>query len=104
MSEVVGLATQVVTIDDAGGQNVSISVITTMRAKVRYDNTQEKETGSDKDTLEQNIKVWIRYSSDYADSPELYQIVWGGIFWDIVGIEKTPGSRFMVIKARRYTT
>lgn len=98
MDEVVGFSTLTETLDDAGGLIKSYSAPTAdIRAKVRYERTNEGELGTDQQKFTQEIKVWIRY---YSTATEYKFLYWRSKYYDIYAIETTPRSRFMVIKAR----
>lgn len=101
LSELVGFATVTLSTDAYGGQTVSNAVVTpSVRAKVRYERTDERELGSNQEKFTQEIKVWIRYDSTVTQYKALY---WNSQYWDIYAIESTPGFRYSVIKARLIT-
>lgn len=102
MDEVIGFSTVTETLDDFGAPKFSRTTPTAdIRAKVRFDRTNEGNLDTDQEKFTQEIKVWIRY---YTAATEYKQILWRSKYYDIYALETTPRNRFMVIKARLIET
>jgi SPP1 family predicted phage head-tail adaptor len=98
LNELIGFATRTTTLDASGAQVESFDTPTAnIRAKVRYMSVNEAEGALKQEKLTTEIKVWVRYSSSYTAYKYIY---WGAKYYDIIGIEHTPRSRYHVIKAR----
>jgi len=102
LDEVVELCTITETLDDSGSLIKTTTVAgTQIRAKVRYERTNEGEGGSDQEKFVQEIKVWIRYNTSGTEYKSLY---WRSEHYDIYAIESTPRNRFMILKCRLIET
>lgn len=100
LSELIAIGSQVDTVDNFGGIKKTLSHSTpSIRAKVRYVDTNEGETEK-QEKYTQNIKVWIRYVSGYNTQNYIY---WNSTYWQILGIETIDGNRFLVFKCRNIT-
>ena len=98
MSELIGLGSLSEILDDAGGVQQTYPKLTAnIRAKVRYERTNEAERGTNQEEHLEEIKIWVRYASTTTKSKVVY---WNSKYWDIYAIEETPGNRYQVIKAR----
>ena len=103
LDELIAFTTKTELVDDLGAIELTESALgsPTIRAKVRYDSTNEAERAM-QEKFEQNIKVWVRTSSCSGVTIES-GLNWNGVRWDIYAIETTPKHRFTVIKARSIT-
>ena len=101
MSESVAIATRNETTDDYGAQIASVEEpLVYVRAKVRYDSTNEQEN-NDQLKFETKIKIHTRYNSDWTVEKLVF---WNDTYYEIYAVETTPGNRFHVIKARLIET
>ncbi len=97
MDQLISIYSKTPTTDDYGGQVITTgTVISNVRAKVRYERTQEGEDEKRK-TFVQEIKVWMRYYSGLSKTQTFY---WDSTEWEIYAIETTPRNRFHVLKCR----
>lgn len=98
MTEVISLCTLTQSVDyfGAGTETFSSPGTPSIRAKIRYDMTNEAEDEK-QERLTEQIKVWIRYGSGVT---KLHKVYWDSKYWDIYGLERTPNNDFHVLKCR----
>ena len=98
LDDLIQFATKTESIDDFGAAQVGITASgTDVFAKVRYEETNEAELGTDQEKFTIQIKIWIRYDSTATEFKYVY---WNEKYFDIYAIEETPKDRFTIIKAR----
>ena len=102
LSERVGFSTVTELVDEYGGIERTVTTPTAdIPAMVRYERTNESDTGGDQQKFVQEIKVWIRYNTNVTEFKELY---WRSERYDIYAIERMDGDRFHVLKCRLIET
>lgn len=101
MSELIGIANKTDSTDDFGAiLQPAEEPEANIRAKVRYANTDEAEK-NDQLKFATEIKVWTRYNENWTVEKLVW---WEDNYYEIFAIEKTPGNRFHVIKAKLIQT
>lgn len=101
LSEPIYILAKTEVLDDVGAiKETTAAAGTAIRAKVRYDRTNEGDLGVEQEKLTTEIKIWIRHG--YSPSIENV-ILWNSKYYDIYAIEDTPGFRYDIIKARAIT-
>lgn len=97
MDQLISIYSKSEATDDYGGQVITTgTLISNVRAKVRYERTNEGEDEKRK-TFTQDIKVWMRY---YSLLNKTHTVYWNSTEWEIYAIETTPRNRFHVLKCR----
>lgn len=102
MDELFQFAVKTETVDDWGSTQQSIIATgTDVWAKIRFINTDERDSAAKQQKFVTEIKIHIRYDSTATQYKYVY---WRSNYYDIFAIETTPRSRFHVIKARLIET
>lgn len=100
MDQLINLITHVESVDAFGSISYSTTTLASnIRAKVRYERTQEQEDANRKGFV-QEIKIWIRY---YSGLNKTHRVTWNSQEWEIYAIETTPRDRFHILKCREVT-
>ena len=98
LSDLIGRAVKVEVLDAYNAIKETVAAPTVnIRAKVRYDRTNEGEGRVAQEKVTTEIKVHIRYDSSWT---VLNMIYWDSKYFDIYAIEHTPRRRFTVLKGR----
>lgn len=104
LDELIGLADKNETTPTSGfgGRITAFDVPdVNIRAKVRYERTNEGESAAKQEKFTTEIKCIIRENSNLTIEKYVY---WREKYYDIYAIEDTPGQRFQIIKARLIET
>ena len=98
LDELIGLGSTSEVVDDYGAVQLTLPQITpTIRAKVRYMMTNEREQEK-QEKFTQEVKVFIRYNANALVANVMY---WDSLYWDVYAVERTPRDRFHVLKCRQ---
>lgn len=102
LSDTFQFAVKTETVDDWGSTKQSIIATgDDVWAKIRFINTDERDTAAKQQKLVTEIKIHIRYD---ATATAYKYVYWQSSYYDIFAIEFTPAQRFTVIKARLIET